>query len=144
MNVCTCRKKPPSSRLRTEHTSFPCNFTPYWGAILPTLSICAIDSSTNFLFLPLLFLVSSSTFPTFHFHLFLHCLDMCEFNSSIPAACHCCFSQSPSQFLCTPYAELVVRGDAKLRGSSGEAIEFAAIALEDQTCMMDVLNTHRC
>lgn len=69
---------------------------------------------------------------------------MCEFNSSIPAACHCCFSQSPSQFLCTPYAELVVRGDAKLRGSSGEAIEFAAIALEDQTCMMDVLNTHRC
>ena len=48
-----------------------------------------------------------------------------------------------SQFLCTPHVELVVRADTELRGSSGEANEFAAIALGDQTYLMHVLNTHR-
>lgn len=38
----------------------------------------------------------------------------------------------------------MVRGDTNLGGSSGEAIEFAAIASVDQTCAMHVLNTLHC
>lgn len=91
------------------------------------------------------FLVSSSTFPpSFALKLFLHCSGMCWVMAPSLSLVTAAFPSHLYQFLCTPHAELVVRGGAKLEGSSGEATEFAAIALGDQTYVMNILNTYCC
>lgn len=135
-----------SSRLRRQHTSFPCNqrLCPLWECHTPSLVNVhyglhrQVSFSDTFLFPlpPFLSPLLSSSFSTAQEYAEL----MAPSLSLVTAA----FPSHLSQFLCTPHAELVVRGGAKLKGSSGQATEFAAIALGDQTYVMNILNTYCC
>lgn len=142
------QKKKISSRLRRQHTSFPYNQLLYLllGCHTPYFVNLCYWLLSQFSFSTLLpFLVFSSTFlpPSLSssFSTAQKCAKLTA--PSLPLVT-VAFPSHPSQFLCIPHIELVVRGDTKLRGSSGEAIEFAAIALGDQTCVVHVRNTHRC
>lgn len=138
------QKKKISSRLRRQHTSFSCNQLLYLllGCHTPYLVNLCYWLLNQFSF-STPSAVSCSTFPPFTSRSFSTAEKCAKLTApSLPLVTVALPNHLP-QFLCTPHVELVVRGDAKLGGSSGEAIEFAAIALGDQTCVMHVLNTHR-
>lgn len=115
-----------SSRLHWQHTSFPCN------QILCSLWECHTHNVVNLCYWLLSWFSFSGTFlfplPPFlppllssSFSSAQECAELTPPSLSLVTAV---FPSHLSHFLCTPHAEVVVRGGSKLEGSRGKQLNL--------------------